>query len=208
MTLAQFCLSSRANQLLRWQQAFPGGKIEASLERLESGLPENALVWAHADALPSGALQSTIARLCSHPRIKRIVVITSLPSPHETIAVLAAGAAGYCHALATPELFQRVAIVVSHGGVWVGSEILNHLTSSISRMLPEEGPTATPALGLLSSRERDVALQIRKGASNKEIAAALDITERTVKAHLGSIFNKLGIRDRLQLILLLSKKSI
>ena len=44
-------------------------------------------------------------------------------------------------------------------------------------------------------------VEVAKGATNKEVARALDITERTVKAHLGSAFGKLGVRDRLQLVL-------
>ena len=57
---------------------------------------------------------------------------------------------------------------------------------------------------MLTAREREIALQIGGGSSNKTIAQRLGITERTVKAHLGSAFAKLGVHDRLQLALLVT----
>jgi len=54
---------------------------------------------------------------------------------------------------------------------------------------------------VLTPRERDVAIEVAHGATNKEVAQRLNITERTVKAHLGAVFEKLGVRDRLQLVL-------
>jgi len=205
MTTTAFCLSPRANQLQRWQQAFPRGRIDASLVRLEKYLHGNALVWVHADDLTPELLHDSVSRLSCHPKVHQVIVMSSLPSSKENLTVLTAGASGYCHALATPELFQRIALVVANGGFWVGSEFLHHLTGSISRNLPhQESAAQSPALDKLSKRERAVALQVQKGASNQEIAEALDITERTVKAHLSKVFSKLQIRDRLQLILLLT----
>ena len=57
----------------------------------------------------------------------------------------------------------------------------------------------------LSIREREVALAAANGASNKEIARELKITERTVKVHLGAVFAKLDVRDRLHLAILLRR---
>jgi DNA-binding NarL/FixJ family response regulator len=59
-------------------------------------------------------------------------------------------------------------------------------------------------LDMLTAREREIALQIGGGSSNRAIAQRLGITERTVKAHLGSVFAKLGVHDRLQLALLVT----
>ncbi len=206
MNLAHYCLSSRADQLLRWQQAFPEGKITSTPERLKSSIRSESIIWIHTDSFPAGTLQEAIVRLASHRDVHRVVVISSVPNVQETAAVLASGATGYCHALATPELFRKIATVVSNGGFWVGEEFISQLAGSVSRVLSPTGQELEPAvLDRLSARERQVALQVQKGAANKEIAAALDITERTVKAHLSSIFQKLEIRDRLQLSLLLSQ---
>jgi DNA-binding NarL/FixJ family response regulator len=63
------------------------------------------------------------------------------------------------------------------------------------------------AFATLTERQREVAMLVGKGASNKKIANQLDITDRTVKAHLGTIFEKLGVKDRLQLALYVTKHS-
>lgn len=60
----------------------------------------------------------------------------------------------------------------------------------------EEGDKAKVLL--LTKREREVLVQVAKGMNNKEIASSLNITERTVKNHLYSIFRKLGVFDRTQ----------
>lgn len=73
-------------------------------------------------------------------------------------------------------------------------------TARVQFVEPERAPL--PAwVTLLTVREQEVAMAVAKGASNKEIARQLDITERTVKAHVGAILDKLKVRDRLQLSL-------
>jgi DNA-binding NarL/FixJ family response regulator len=57
-------------------------------------------------------------------------------------------------------------------------------------------------LSMLTGREQEVSRAVAKGSSNKEIARQLGITERTVKAHIGSVFQKLNVRDRLHLALI------
>jgi DNA-binding NarL/FixJ family response regulator len=68
--------------------------------------------------------------------------------------------------------------------------------------LPEAAPAPVDWAAPLTERERQVAQAVAAGASNKEIARQLGITERTIKAHTGAIFEKLAVRDRLQLSLL------
>jgi len=62
------------------------------------------------------------------------------------------------------------------------------------------------ALALLTGREKEVALEAAKGLSNKVIARGLSITERTVKAHISATLEKLGVKDRLQLALVLNDR--
>ena len=64
-------------------------------------------------------------------------------------------------------------------------------------------PSSHPLLKRLTQKEQEVALLLKKGLSNKEIALHVGITERTVKAHLSSIFEKTGAKDRLALALVL-----
>jgi DNA-binding NarL/FixJ family response regulator len=103
----------------------------------------------------------------------------------------------------------QVALVVGNGGLWVGQSLLRQLVGSTSRtLLQKPRPPRDDWSKLLSERECQVARLVAGGASNKEIARQLDISERTVKAHLTSIFEKLSLRDRLQLSLKINGLSL
>jgi len=84
--------------------------------------------------------------------------------------------------------------------VWLYPEMMQSLILLGSNAIINED-----ALETLSVREREVAREIEKGLSNKEIASALGITERTVKAHLSHVYEKLEVSDRLALAMLLRK---
>ena len=103
---------------------------------------------------------------------------------------------------------EIILLVVTNQGVWVGQELLAKVLGGTFKALQQrvdhDRYQHSDYLGLLTERERGVALAVARGATNKEAARQLDITERTVKAHLSAIFKKLEVRDRLQLILKLA----
>ena len=111
-----------------------------------------------------------------------------------------AGAKGYCHVKAAPEQLREIALVVEHGGLWMPPNLMQRFLSVSTRVVPPV-IAGVPRLNELSSRELMVAELVAQGASNREIAEALKITERTVKAHISAILKKLGLRDRVQLAL-------
>jgi DNA-binding NarL/FixJ family response regulator len=92
---------------------------------------------------------------------------------------------------------------VQNGGLWIGQEMLRRLVGGTSRILGARSveQRKNEWSSVLSDRETQVARLVASGASNREIAGKLSITERTVKAHLSAVFEKLGLRDRLQLTL-------
>lgn len=132
-----------------------------------------------------------------------LIVASSSPRDEEGIAVLEAGASGYCHAYAAPATLAQVIEVVASGELWVGRNLLSRLLGGVQRGVaahpPQTGNHAWESL--LTEREREVAHRAAIGDSNHDIAARLGITERTVKAHLTATFEKLGVTDRLQLAL-------
>ncbi|MDR2837712.1 MAG: response regulator transcription factor [Azonexus sp.] len=133
---------------------------------------------------------------------QRWVILSDEPDDAAILAAFAAGAAGCCNSHAAPEVLQQVALVVGNGGLWVGQNLLQRVIGGSARILQQR--PAAPAgdwSTSLSERETEVARLVANAASNKEIAGRLNISERTVKAHLTSIFEKLKLRDRLQLSL-------
>src|SRR5690554_2129709 len=136
-----------------------------------------------------------------------IVVVMSLtPSEAEAMQALQAGARGYLHALSPAELLQQAALVTANQGVWVPAELLSKVVGGVFIRLGGTDSLAQDSLASLTERERAVAMAVVEGRSNKEVARQLDITERTVKAHLGAIYRKLGVRDRMQLVLKMAKQ--
>ncbi len=98
---------------------------------------------------------------------------------HDLIAAVRAAAAG--DALLAPSVTRR-------------------LIEAFARLPPE---TASPSrLAALTARERDVLMLLARGRSNPEIAAALFVSEATVKTHVGNVLGKLGLRDRVQAVIL------
>jgi len=97
--------------------------------------------------------------------------------------------------------------VISHGGVWMGPDLLKRLIEVSSTLAGNQAEQVSQHLSLLTNREKQVAIEAAKGLSNKEIARILEITERTVKAHLSSTFERLGAKDRLHLALMLNNKN-
>lgn len=139
------------------------------------------------------------------PQFKLIpcVVLSDQPTDEEALAAFAAGARGYCNTHAAAQLLVQIATVVRQGGLWIGESLMKRLVSATGRIQGGVAPTVEREAWSksLTDREKQVARTLASGASNKEIARALGITERTVKAHVGAIFEKFQVRDRLQLSL-------
>ncbi|TAK89459.1 MAG: response regulator transcription factor [Burkholderiaceae bacterium] len=170
----------------------------------------SGLLWLHYPKPDLLSLKHTLTVLRQQYPDTGIVVLSNAPADDEGLHALQNGAVGYCHAMATATLLAQVAAVVGHGGLWVGESLLRRLTLATAQML-QPAPVelaAAATLAQLSAREREVALAVARGASNREVAQHLDITERTVKAHLSAVFEKLGVRDRLQLVLLMKRAHI
>lgn len=128
-----------------------------------------------------------------------VVIASVKPNDEQGTQAISAGAHGYCHSYAPVDTLDQVLETVSSGSVWMGRTLVSRLLR-----LVETRSAASPGWqpDSLTEREQVVARHAARGEPNSEIAATLGITERTVKAHLSSIFEKLGVADRLQLALL------
>ena len=93
---------------------------------------------------------------------------------------------------------QEALLLISNGEVWVERHVISGLIDEISH-IPEVSEQQRRAAKTLSPKELEVAKMVSHGATNKMIARNMNITERTVKAHLTTIFQKMNLPDRLSL---------
>lgn len=195
-------ISHDAGLLQHWKSAFPAPQ-HRFLQQLpvlaDHTLPPDATLWLDATLpqLPEWHDAYWVGPLQRH----RIVCASSHPHDAQAIAALDAGCSAYCHAFTPLQTLQQIQQVVSAGQIWVGRELVQQLVASARQVAQQRPASPDGWSNLLTAREREVALLAANGASNKTIAIDCDITERTVKAHLTAIFEKLHLVDRLQLAL-------
>ena len=120
----------------------------------------------------------------------RVLVLTSITDHASAAAAVRAGAAGVLYKDVDPDALVRAIRAVHDGHLLLAPEAAGTLLRSGS----------WPARGLdaLTSREREVLAELARGRSNREIARALHVSEKTVKAHVSSVLAKLGVQDRTQ----------
>ncbi|MEG0114347.1 MAG: response regulator transcription factor [Comamonas sp.] len=128
----------------------------------------------------------------------KVLVLSSRPSDDAGRQALASGISGYAHAYSTPATLTSILHSVATGNIWLGRSLLQRLLRDVDTRLPEPGE---PWAQQLSAREQEVARYASMGESNAEIAERLSISERTVRAHLSAVFEKLQVQDRLMLAL-------
>jgi len=198
--MQHWIIDREASPLPTWLEAMPAARLLRRDQLAEAHLSGTGVIWTR---LRSGeAVEQALAGI-DRSGGQPVVLLGDEPDEAKVLQALALGAAGCCNSRSAPAVLRQVAVVVSNGGLWVGQSLLRQLVGATSRRLGQLPRVAENDdwSALLSEREVQVASLVANGASNKEIADQLAITERTVKAHLTAIFEKLGLRDRLQLSL-------
>lgn len=132
----------------------------------------------------------------------RVMVFSTTPNFQEAQKFLALGAMGYGNAMMHESHLHSVYQALEEGKVWLHPDFIAMMISQI-QMQTHSKKRSKQILEMLSQREKEVALMLGDGATHQEISDALDITVRTVKAHATSIYQKLDVKDRLALSLLL-----
>lgn len=204
-------VSRHGDLLPRWQEAFPQavavqpehpGTVSAS--HLWLRLERGPVVSAASNAPQDPAAPDMTPQMANAHRLgpqSAVLVLSDEPSDDQGLAAFAQGARAYCNTHATVEVLNQVAEVVAQGGLWIGQSLMQRLLTATSQMARAANVPREDWASILTPRELEVARAVANGASNKEIARQLDITERTVKAHVGAILDKLQVRDRLQISL-------
>jgi DNA-binding NarL/FixJ family response regulator len=131
----------------------------------------------------------------------RIVVLTTFDLDEYAFAALRAGASGFLLKDARADDLLDAIRTVHRGDAVIAPSTTRRLIDRVAADLPTPRPGPSP-LDALTDREREVLLEIARGASNAEIAGRLYLSETTVKTHVGHILAKLDLRDRVQAVIL------
>jgi DNA-binding NarL/FixJ family response regulator len=140
-------------------------------------------------------------RLLDGPTRTRVVMLTTFDLDEYVFDALTAGASGFLLKDAPPEQLIAAIQVVAGGDALLAPSITRRLIEEfVRRPPPRSGPPRR--LGGLTARELEVLRLLARGLSNAEIAAELVLGEATVKTHVGNLLTKLGLRDRVQAVVL------
>ena len=192
-----FFIGNRPKVLERWDKLLSDWQPELlDVDRIEEKLAQGGIIMMHLSSVES-ELSQLVFSYKKHNPSAILIVCTDTPNEEEGVEAIQNGANGYTNTYVTGSLLLEVVKTVLRGDIWAGPELLQKL---LRRLLSNIN-----CFDALSSRENQVLSVLITGASNKEIARELDITERTVKAHLSSIFQKTGVSDRVALVLLTNK---
>lgn len=187
-----------------WSEAFPNSYMSFTLPTDTGQEETETIFWLHMDEDRQQWMAKTIATILQEYKNAKIVILANTPNHTESLYALKLGARGYCHAFSAPSVLNEIKTVIANGGIWIGQEFLQKLIEVSMKLVGNQPEHVQDLLEKLTKREKEVALEAAKGLSNKEVARVLSITERTVKAHLAAIFERLGAKDRLQLALMLN----
>ena len=130
----------------------------------------------------------------------KVVMLTTFDLDEYVYEALRAGASGFL--LKDSPRHDLIAAVraAAAGDALLAPSVTRRLIEAFARRPPETAP-APSRLASLTARERDVLLMLARGRSNAEIAAGLFVSEATVKTHVGNLLAKLGLRDRVQAVI-------
>jgi DNA-binding NarL/FixJ family response regulator len=138
----------------------------------------------------------------------RVLLLTTFDLDEYAYAGLRAGASGFLLKLVAPAELVTAIRVVASGDAVVAPSVTRRLLDTFGPHIPDPAAAQNKAkatndlLGPLTERERQVLVEVAQGRSNSEIAARLYLSDATIKTHVGHILAKLGLRDRVQVVVL------
>lgn len=140
-----------------------------------------------------GAIATASIRAVNGPPV---LVLTTFDDDATLAAALRAGAAGFVVKTAPGEDILRAIATVAAGDAWIDPSVAGRVLSAYRDRTPQDPPD----LAALTERELDVLKVVGRGLNNREAADALFVSEATIKTHLGRVLTKLGLRDRVALV--------
>jgi DNA-binding NarL/FixJ family response regulator len=142
--------------------------------------------------------------IAANPSV-RVLVLTTFDLDEYAFGALRAGASGFLLKDVRPAELVAAIRTVASGNAVVSPRVTRRLLEEYAPLLPlpaAQRAERYPRLSSLTERESEVLTAVARGLSNAEIAVALSVSETTVKSHVGRILAKLGLRDRVQIVVL------
>jgi DNA-binding NarL/FixJ family response regulator len=175
----------------------------------EDGARALELTWRH---LPDVVLMDVrmprtdgveaTRRLVSAGCEARVLILTTFDLDEYVYEALRAGASGFLLKDVQPAELVDAVRVVARGDALLAPTVTRRLLDRFAHALPGPAEPPPPELDELTEREREVLALLASGLSNAELAQRLVVSETTVKTHVSSILRKLGLRDRVQAVVL------
>ncbi len=167
----------------------------AAVEECRRSRPDLVLMDIRMPVLDGIAATREITRVLD----TRVLMLTTYDLDEYVFAALQAGASGFLLKDSPPDELVRALRVVAEGDALLAPRVTQRLVREVAelRALYRD---ASEELTRLTEREREVLLLLARGHSNAEIAAQLVVGESTVKTHVGSVLDKLGLRDRVHAV--------
>jgi DNA-binding NarL/FixJ family response regulator len=151
--------------------------------------------------MPGGDGLNATRQLTEDPAVdSRVLILTTFERDDYVFEALRAGASGFLLKNAPPEDLLRAVRIVAAGDALLAPSVTRRIIAQFAAR-PKK-PQLGREMASLTQREREVLIMLARGLSNAELAAELLVSEGTVKTHVSSLLNKLGLRDRVQAVVL------
>jgi DNA-binding NarL/FixJ family response regulator len=171
------------------------GDGEAAIDVIHSTRPDVVLMDIRMPRLDGVAATGRLSD-------QRVIILTTFDHDEYVIEALRAGASGFLLKDAPPEELVRAVRVVAAGDALLAPTVTRRLLDRVLSRLPAWRTELPSGLAELTEREREVLELVARGRSNAEIGSDLHISETTVKTHVSHMLDKLGLRDRVQAVIL------
>ena len=159
------------------------------------------LYLLHLSSMKSAGFEWMLKQVSARP--VKVAVCSDLPGVGEMLECVRLGARAYCNSHMAATHYRQMLRLLDQGQSWFPPHMLEETFRLAQRAIQPE--PSSDLLHRLTDREREIALAVSEGKSNRQVAELHTISEATVKSHLSSVFKKLEIKDRVGLVLLLKQ---